>query len=276
MAKRVTILLLAVFVNAVSQTSLGANRANDKLLRDGFILRGIDGKVSGSDSNEGWSFEFDSDVSDDRGKVAAGTSLNLLPSRALEKMVADANSLVGQDCRIWGRVTRYKDRNYIFPVYFLHLDEAEKSEPSNLQKSEPEAKVKEPSDELEIPPEIMARLEARRIIRPRQPEKRETSRQDSIVADRTGFILPGVGCDVNWWGEAAQYDFVFDALGRENGEDCLRLLPCRGLELAEHRQLAEPEPIRLKMAGIITEYKGNKYLLLHKATRVYSYGNFGR
>ena len=33
--------------------------------------------------------------------------------------------------------------------------------------------------------------------------------------------------------------------------------------------------MRFNVAGILTRYKGQQYLLLQKATRIYSYGNFG-
>jgi hypothetical protein len=58
-----------------------------------------------------------------------------------------------------------------------------------------------------------------------------------------------------------------------------RLLPCQVLEQAELQSATgglRSDQIRLKIAGIITEYKGDKYLLLQRATRVYSHGNFGR
>jgi hypothetical protein len=48
------------------------------------------------------------------------------------------------------------------------------------------------------------------------------------------------------------------------------------LELAEQRQSAVPEPVRFKIAGIVTKYKGKNYLLLQKVTRVYSHQNFDR
>jgi hypothetical protein len=70
--------------------------------------------------------------------------------------------------------------------------------------------------------------------------------------------------------------FVLDALGRNVQHVSLRLLPCEALELTERKQAAVPEPVRFKIAGIKTAYKGQHYLLLQKATRVYSHQNFGR
>jgi hypothetical protein len=46
--------------------------------------------------------------------------------------------------------------------------------------------------------------------------------------------------------------------------------------LAEITRAAIPEPVRFKIAGVVTKYKGEKYLLLQKATRIYGHGNFAR
>jgi hypothetical protein len=89
-------------------------------------------------------------------------------------------------------------------------------------------------------------------------------KQDSILADRTGFIRDSGGGLV----------FAFDALGRNIGTIQLQLLPCEILERAQRRQVVEADAVRFKVAGIVTEYKGQYYLLLQRAIRVYSYGNF--
>jgi hypothetical protein len=48
------------------------------------------------------------------------------------------------------------------------------------------------------------------------------------------------------------------------------------LELTERLQSADLEPLRFKIAGVLTTYKDEKYLLLQKAIRTYSHGNFGK
>ncbi|MGD8501153.1 MAG: hypothetical protein PVJ86_10930, partial [Phycisphaerales bacterium] len=149
------------------------------LLREGFVLRGVDGKLVGPDTNDVWFFEFSSDVNDYRAVVKAGTKLELLPSSALEKMTADVKMRSAATYRLWGgRVTRYKGRNFIFPNYFLPLSKAKKPEPKTSQgpqqkqrestETPPEQKRKwEPAlddsnDILAIPQDIMQRLKARR------------------------------------------------------------------------------------------------------------------
>jgi len=257
------------------------------------------------DSNEGsqsqyigfglpnrWFFEFDSDISDDKAVVKAGTSLELLPSSTLEKMTTDVKKHTTATYKLWGRVTKYKGRNFIFPIYFLPLSKTKKPPPSTSQ--EPREKtgptLNDPNDALTIPKEILNKLKRRKIIRPEQLKKGLELEQDSILADRTGFISSCVIRDAYRVKEKrkeekgktqyairnTQCEFVFDALGRNVQQISLRLLPCQALELAERRQSAEPDTLRFKIAGILTKYKGSHYLLLERTTRIYSHGNFGK
>lgn len=272
------------------------------LLRDGFVLRGVDGKLSGPDANDAWHFEIASDVNDYRAVIEAGTKLELLPSSALEKMIADAQTRGEVTYRLWnGRVTRYKGRNFIFATFFLPLRPARKPEPRitaepqqeqiesveapPVQKREIEPIVRDANDVLAIPLDVLEKLRARReematTARPivdsnsisvedeKQPEPEHYSRgADSVFVDRTAFLV----------GQSdGRLVFTLDALGRNIQHLSLRLLPCEVLELAERKRSAELERVRFKIAGILTKYEGQEYLLLQKATPTYSHGNFGR
>ena len=138
---------------------------------------------------------------------------------------------------------------------------------------------------MTVPPEIIERLKVRRE-RPTTTSLRQimdsnevpagesaldtpvyTRGADSVLVDRTAFLAEQVD---------GRLVFVPDALGRNVQRLSFRLLPCEILELTERVQSAELEPLRFKIAGILTTYKGEKYLLLQKATRAYSHGNFGR
>jgi hypothetical protein len=279
------------------------------LLRDGFVLRGVDGKLSGPDSNGAWFFEITSDVNDYRAVIEAGTKLELLPSSALEKMIADAKMRSKLTYRLWnGRVTRYKGRNFIFATFFLPLSPIKKPEPKitaepqqeqiepveapHAAEREIEPIVPDSNDVLTIPPDILEKLRARReematsmqpvvdsnrvsVDEPnlaaeeqKQPAPEHYSRgADSVFVDRTALLV----------GQAdGRLVFALDALGRNIQQLSLRLLPCEVLELAEQKRSAELEPVRFKIAGILTKYEGQDYLLLQKATQTYSHGNFGR
>jgi hypothetical protein len=316
MSKRLILFNLIFLMNIIPAAwGLDAMKEHKPLLRDGFALNGIDGKLTGPDSNDVWFFKLASDVNDFREQIDAGTKLELLPSSALEKMIADANGSSSASYRLWGRVTKYKNRNFIFPNHFLpfgktppkeppkqeineqsikndepqpdvndpnsalaipldimkKLEADNSEEPNQTKEAIPQSTADEPENVLEMPPEIMKRLKASKTIRPKRPGRRAATNkswpaQDSILADRTAFLAKqDNGLPV----------FVLDALGLNARPVSLLLLPCEVLELTEQRQAAVPERLRFKIAGFITTYKGKNYLLLQKATRIYSHGNFG-
>ena len=364
--------LISILVLVIGATAPGAGAPMLGLLREGFALAGIEGKVStlkgGGQSeyikfeqDEVWLFELASDVNDYRGLVKAGTKLQLLPSTALEKIVGDVGEHPDGLYRLWGRITKYKGANYIFPDYFLAVVEMLPAEPEEaVEPNEPEepevrkegpepnepeeAEVQkepeepnepleqqtkltpaeeaelqralaDPNGVLEIPKEVLDKLKSKKIIVPRkitprlkpqekdqkdappakgpekkpekdgkedsppakkiikkpekkpEPAKRPAMKLDSMLADRTAVLLKQ---------DDSRLVFVLDALGLSVQEVSLRLLPCEVLELTEARQIAELNRPRFKIAGIKTKYKGKEYLLLQKATRTYSHGNFGR
>ena len=284
-----TIILIYVFILSVVVPDAKAAREN--LLKDGLILRGVDGQLIGPDSNprEGspggdvWFFELSSDVNDYDTTVKAGTKLELLPSSSLEKVIADTKTRSSATYRLLdGRITKYRGRNYIFPKYFLPLSKTKEQEPQDSSESkeekssEPNIAISEPNDILTVPPEVIEKLQISKLeiaSRWRQradsnePAVERTRNTDSVLVDRTAFL--NVGND-------DRLTFVLDALGRNMQHASLRLLPCEILELTERRQSRMTGPVWFHIAGIKTEYKGESYLLLHKATRIYNHGNFGR
>jgi len=299
MGKRLTITSLAFFISVVPIVSgLRSVKTRQMLLRDGFAVTGVDGRLVIHDSNEAnpkfsfdrWFFELDSDLSDGRGLVKAGASLELLPSSALEKMIADANNRTATSYRLGGRITRYRDKNFIFPTYFLPLTKTKKPPSSTSQKSpqqETRPTINEPNDVLTIPKELIEKLpdrkkgidyrkrQEREAIKTKSTERGRAGKpglkQDFILVDRTALFRDPAHGAQDTWHEAG---FVLDALGRTEAKISLRLLPCQALEQAQRRQSTEPDALRFKIAGIVTTYKGKHYVLLQRATRVYSHGNF--
>ena len=265
--KKYAVLILAfvIFGPAVCLCQ-PARKAKPKLLRDGFVLEGIDGELT--EDNNDWVFKFDSVVADDKCRINAGERVELLPSGTLESMIAGAEKGASASYRLWGRVTKYRDKNFIFPVYFLSISRPEPVRaPVEQQPAEPN--VNEPGDAVVIPDDVLAMLKPkRRTATAARLTVPPESRPDSILLDRTGFISKPANSD---W-----FMFELDALGRSLQADAFRLLPCRPLQRAEDEQAAEPGPLRFKVTGILTKYKNENYLLLQRATRLYSHGNFGR
>jgi hypothetical protein len=313
---RTLLLLIFVLSMGIVTTASASNIeiiSEAPLLWDGFVFNGFDGNLIGPHGNDVWFFELTSDVNDYKTVIKAGTKLELLPSSALEKMIAGKKTRNTMVYRLWNsRVTRYKGKNFIFPGYFMPLNRAEKpkvspesqgqpamakpscGEPNQVPSKQPrehQLKLEEPNDILSIPQEIVEKLKAGRektavgrrptpdsneisfgkpqsATKEKLPEVESYSRStDSVYVDRTGFLIEQ---------HDKQLVFVPDALGMNVQKLSFHLLPCAMLELTELKQAAEPDKVRFKVAGIITKYKGKDYLLLEKATRAYSYGNFGR
>jgi hypothetical protein len=291
MVKRLGILLLTIFVILIlTVTGRTEEMPREGLLRDGFAINGVDGRINGR-IGEGWFFELDSDVIDDKIVAKKGTNIQILPSATLQRILDDMKIRHSDNYCIWGRATKYKGKNFIFPIYFLPLSKIEKPKPEtpqappepNAQEQEPpgipEPNINEPNDILAIPQEIIEKIKTKRleltklqdtdaaILDQASVEKlNRTHRQDTVLADRTAFLDKQDG----------QLVFTLDALGRSVPKISLQLLPCEALELTERKQSAALEQPKFKIAGIMTEYQGQNYLLLQKATTVYNYGNFAR
>ncbi|NIV69360.1 MAG: hypothetical protein GWN41_04375 [Phycisphaerae bacterium] len=288
-----------LFINVVTIASgFRQEKPQKVLLRDGSVLTGADGRLVTGDSNEAkrsptperWFFEFESDFTVGKSSLKAGTRLELLPSSILERMIADANSGSDKSYRLGGSITQYRGKNFIFPTYFLPLAKTKKPELSPSEKSpqrEPRPKINEPNDVVTIPKELLDKMSDRKktidhTINHENKEEIKTDitrktksrlKQDSILADRCGFIRqPSYGTKDSW----RKVSFILDALGRNEGKTSLGLLPCQALELAQRTQAAAPDTLRFKIAGIVTTFKGKKYLLLNRTTRLHSHGNFPR
>jgi len=268
MAKNFIISILAVLLASTFAQCVCAAAKEPRPLRDGFVLAGVDGKVSNTEGR--WLFKFESELSDGRGLVEAGTRVELLASATLERLSADMEKRPNSSYRLWGRVTKYQGHNFIFPIYFLPLAKTEGSQAGQSQESEaaePELTINEPNDELRIPDEIIAKLSIKKVVRTEQLEKGLELKQDSILADRTATLVKQAD---------GRFAFVLDGLGRNLPEVSFPLLPCEILEYTQAKQSAEPDPLRFKIAGILTRYKGENYLLLQRALRLYSHQNFPR
>jgi len=285
-------IIFVFFISVVITASEFGTEINPEtpLLRDGFVMNGVDGNLVGPDSNDVWFFELTSDVNDYRTVIKAGTRLELLPSSALERMTANKKTHAKAAYRLWNsKVTKYKGRNYIFPNFFLPVSKAKKPPQKKDSSTEPEPgrdlAIDDPNDVLAMPQEVIEKLRSRRestagtgqpvqdsneisAVTSKLPvTQRYRQSSDSVLVDRIGFLVNQ---------DDGRLVFVPDALGRNVQNLSLNLLPCVALELTELKQTAEPEKVRFKIAGIMTKYKGDNYLLLEKATRTYSHGNFGR
>jgi hypothetical protein len=282
------LILLFLLLAGQAATGYGAQAGQKYLLPDGLVLKALDGKLVLRDSNEdpgrtvsGWSFELAADASDGVGVVRAGERLQVLPSAALEKMTADAKEDPRADYRLRARITKYKGENFIFPVEYTPIAPVTEPQPggaadaNSKERGEAGPAINEPNDVVAIPQEVMNRLRSLKNTLPAARTEASADacglRPDYLIGERTGLFADSQEKSTQRGRKAG---FVLDALGRNWPETRFVLLPCEALERAEAEQSATLERPRFKIAGIVTKYHGRDYLLLHKASRVYSYANF--
>lgn len=244
---------------------------SDKLLPDDYVFAGVDGKLIQTATDK-WTFEFESAANIGGVEIKAGQTLEMLHSATLEKMAADAKERTEAMFRLWAKVTKFEGKNYLFAVYYLPLhkidqptEKAAKNEPNSAAQA-----VNAPNDVVNIPAEIVALLRQSEVLPTTEAQATRAEelqlKQDTIFANRAGRVAVKNG----------GYVFEADAFGRGVDKFAIKLLPCQKLDDAMTQVRSESNPVRFNVAGILTKYKGEQYLLLQKATRMYSYGNFGR
>lgn len=280
-----------------------AQPAARKLLPETAVLERVDGKLLHVDANDTWLFELTMEVKTSDYRLVPGTRFVLLPSTILGRLVADVNDRVAPRYRLSARVTLYRGNNYLLPTYYLPLSKfkSEKGAEEGEQKPEasepnPQPAIRNPQSkgpELAIPPEILEKLKKQRPLRgPRRSVEAQTKpipeAADQVLVDcvgriesrRVGYAHHTSNAEqAKDGGHSPPYDswvFVPYALGWNVSDVRYNLLPCTALEEALRRQKGALDPMRFNVAGLVTEFQGQKYLLLQRAIVVYNYGNFGR
>ncbi len=260
-------------------TTCGAQQSPPKPLPDGTVLPSADGKlVAGAGT---WLFELVADANSVHGLAVAGTRFELLPCTTLELLIADANDRQTPTYRLSARVTRFRDKSFLFPSYYLPLSKLKGAGPPDAPGEEAQAVRKPAKDaagdpELAIPQEVIEKLKERRFVRgpQREGDKSGVRRSpDRMLVDAIGRIEP-IASGSQSQAVPERFVFVADAFGWNVGRTRYELLPCGVLEQALQSQAASPERIRFNVVGVVTEYEGKKYLLLQRTLRAYGHGNF--
>ncbi len=265
----ITALILTAYLSA---SAIAKEKDNRELLPDDYVFAGVDGKLV-QEGVDKWAFEFDTPANIGGVEIKAGQQMEMLISSTLEKMAADTKERSDAEFRLWAKTTKFEGKNYLFPVYYLSLRKLNKpveEKKQNEANTISGQAVNSPNDVVNIPPEIVALLKQSEVLPTTAPQVIKAEdlqvKQDTILANKAGRI--GV--------KNGSFVFEADALGRGVEKFTIKLLPCQKLEDSMTQVRNDANPARFNIAGILTKYKGEQYLLLQKATRIYSYGNFGR
>ena len=249
-----------VFVLGLSWT------AGAVILPEGTLLQSADGTLVRDDANDAWFFEFIDDVNEPATYVPAGTRLQILPSRTLAQMVADANDRLVPQYRVNAQVTEFRGHNFLLAFYFLPLSRFKDAAEPNAPVETPEATPARTEGGPAIPDEVLAMLQSRRQVR--GPQRVQVEDQPDAT---TRALVGRVGLIELYEG---RWQFVPDGFGWNVSPVRYELLPSSVLEQAQGPVLTALNPIRFNVSGIITTYHGVEYLILQRAVRVYNYGNF--
>src|SRR3989339_492269 len=165
--RKISFLFLMVAGVCVAQPILKPLAPVTMPLPEGFVVSGTDVMVV-KDDNDVWYVKFDADLINPQGSVKAGQKMQMLASSTLEKIIADVNVSDEKEYRIWGQISRFEDKNYVFPVYFLPLSKTsvvlDANSPNQPQDEQIRPVVNEPNDRLAMPDEILAKMKKRRVI----------------------------------------------------------------------------------------------------------------
>ncbi|MCK5564825.1 MAG: hypothetical protein KAJ07_06225 [Planctomycetes bacterium] len=239
------------------------------LITEGFLFNGTDGTITRSEDKKTWVFIADEDITDGRAIIKAGDPLDLLPSSMLAKITGQADDDYTAGIKLWARITRYDDRNLLFCWYYIPMtDDSDKpeTEPNDRQPDEQPQIENDDDEDSIIPKNVMAILKPKRVVNLAKLRKVVEAEGNAMLAERTGFIIEQDG----------QKILKIDSLGRNVDEMSFKLLGNEVLKWTELKIEKSPHPLRFRIAGIVTKYNGQYYILLQRATRAYNHGNFVR
>lgn len=262
----IPVIAILMMVFAAGSSASPADKdvtADTELLRDGVALGGVDGEVVEKGKGR-WCFRFEHKFSDGANTIQAGTCLTLLASGTLQSMENSSRPGRTLQCRLWGRVTAYKQRNFIFPAHYLPTAPA--AGRADEQSSWPaEPNINEPEDAVIIPEPVLERLRPGTRLKAAGPTEAD-QRQERLISGLSGIVVESAS--------RGQLLFRPDGLGRGLQRESFVLLPCEALQQLQARRAANPQRLKFNVAGIATRYRQRDYLLLHRATRTYNYDNF--
>jgi hypothetical protein len=233
------------------------------LLRDGLYAKSVLGRVVAASDTGPWFLELHSEIKDQNTVVLAGTRVELLPCGMLEILLGDAKVRPETDLRVWAKVARYRGKNYFFLMNYFGLSAPVKPLPK-AQTTEADSPPK--ADRLQIPEAVKKQLAQQRVVHTAAIPKVATILTNKILINRSGYIKTQKDTKV----------FVFDGLGYSTGDAPIQVLPCEALERIETLQNMGVGPYRFSIAGMTTTFRGQPYIYLQRALRVFNHGNFGQ
>ncbi|RKY10654.1 MAG: hypothetical protein DRP56_00390 [Planctomycetota bacterium] len=266
--KSAYLLLLGLLI-AASVFGAAKEVAPAVMVEEGAFFEGIEGLLKKEPKTDRWQFVPDEPiVITDKITVPAGAPLEMLPCSVLEQMTALAGEENQLRIELSALITRYRHSNYLFSVFFLPIkngveppEQPAEPDPNETEKAEPD-KPQEP--ESIIPTAILKQMKANKAPDLKKFQQIAEVTGDVHLIGRSGFLSK----------TKDGYTFSPDGFGRNIDSKQFVLLDNAMLAAAERQMAREPGRERYNVSGLVTEYNGKTYMLLRRASRTYTHGNF--
>lgn len=250
---------LWILVFATLITTVAAGRAQP--IAEGYLVAGVAGRVAkGTDKNQ-WEFFPAEDITDGKHVIAAETGVSLLASSTLEQIIRLADDSASVEVRLWAMVTEYRGQNALYGLYFLPIKAAPPEAPPRPVR--PEQTDSKDKDSV-LPDEILHMMQRNGAPDLKRLDEIKIVTTDRNLIHRTGLL------------QADEDGFIFlpDAFGQNVKRVDYRLLPNKTLESVGRQIQRSPGRRRYVVSGVITEFEGQTFLLVRRAVRTYTHGNF--
>lgn len=262
-------ILLTAVVSGLVAGAMGAPQRG-RPVEEGFLAAGTEGRIVNDSNSLCWTFYPKVEITDGKGILPAEKGVELLPCSGLEQMAQLAGEARTLQVRLWAMATEYRGTNYLYSLYFLPMRATAEETPAKPAKpaepAAPTAPAAAGSGEKEsvLPSEILQMIRRNRVPDLKRLDELVVVSNDRNLIQRTGLM------------QGVEDGFVFagDAFGQNVGQGSYRLLPCRALEAMERSMQRTPGRQRYVVSGVATEFAGTEYLLLRRAVRTFTNGNF--
>jgi hypothetical protein len=246
-------------------------RLTPRVVADGTGLDAVDVSLFQT-QDFSWAFTFHTQVTDNIGVIKAGDQVPVLHCIALEKMQDTLKSNPDAQFRVWGRMTQFQGKNYVFPQIFviLHIEPNAPIQADNNNPQEQKGKIvtNEPNDAVFVPDNIADMLQPKRTVDLADIATSVPQLEENVLfSTRTGFIISDSGDN---------YVFKPDGLGRNLQMTSFHVLPNDVLWHAVKEINSVPHRVRFRVTGILTKFQGQYYMLIQSASRQFSNGNLAR
>ena len=236
------------------------------VIEDGFFFMGEPGLLTKEAETNTWNFIPDNSIElFEKITFPAGRPLPLLPCSVLEQMTSLAGEKNRLRVELSALFTKYRHKNYLFSVYFMPIQDAAEVEPELAEEAPGGQPAPEkPTADAIIPADILKQIKANK-----SPDLKKFMQIAQVTGDRNLIGRAGYLSENN-----KTPVFQPDAFGMKVNAEEFILLGNSMLADAQKQLARMPGRQRFNVSGLVTTYKGKTYMLLRRASRTYTHGNF--